>query len=361
MVDFEVRYQEELSQARRAAGRFIEAAERCGSKEFHAVKAYLVLNLWLWHADHFPNRKDCDPLPGFLNQFETATRVLETLEQSGFNVNHYPAEAATAAALDKGFERDIAHTFRNIWLQMTDDVYFDQCLEFTRARFEKNGVDPFAFFGGKSVLDAGCGSGKVTSAIAKFGAAEIVGIDLTEEGLDFARRQSRKFPEGRVISYRLGSTYDIPLPDHSVDIVHSNGVIHHTIDYEGCLREFGRVVKSGGHLYIFVMGRSGLFEILADTVRTVCKGVPRELFIHYLQSLGMNSGRLYWVTDHCYARYEWKSRPEFEALLEKHGFGELKRMPYGTGIDQSELIALGAPYAELKYGEGQLKYICRKL
>jgi hypothetical protein len=35
-------------------------------------------------------------------------------------------------------------------------------------------------------------------------------------------------------------------------------------------------------------------------------------------------------------------------------------MVNGVGIDQSELIANKAPYAELKYGEGQLKYICRK-
>jgi ubiquinone/menaquinone biosynthesis C-methylase UbiE len=292
MVNFEVRYEKELSLARQASQKFIEAAQRCSSKEFSAVKAYLVINIWLWHADNFPNRENQDPLPGLIKKFETATQVLELIEGRGFNVNHYSSAGNSNGGLDDEFEQNIGNTFRDIWLQMTDDIYFDQCFEFTKSRYERNDVDPYAFFGGKVVLDAGCGSGKVTSAIAKFGAKEVIGIDLTEEGLEFARNQAHKIPEGNVISYRLGSTYDIPLSDKSVDIVHSNGVVHHTINYESCISEYSRVLKPGGYLYIFVMGRSGLFEILADTVRVVCESISRPLFIHYLQAMGMNSGRL---------------------------------------------------------------------
>jgi ribosomal protein L11 methylase PrmA len=51
---------------------------------------------------------------------------------------------------------------------MTDDIYFDQTFNFTKTRFLKSGINPYNFFKNKIVLDAGCGSGKFSSAIAKF-------------------------------------------------------------------------------------------------------------------------------------------------------------------------------------------------
>ena len=35
------------------------------------------------------------------------------------------------------------------------------------------------------------------------------------------------------------------------------------------------------------MGRSGIFEIIADTVRRIMKDVDRGLFMKYLQTLGL--------------------------------------------------------------------------
>ena len=183
-----------------------------------------------------------------------------------------------------------------------------------------------------------CGSGKVTSAIAKFGAKKIIGIDLTEEGINFAKDRSKEFTEGKNIQYVRGNCKSLPFEDNYFDIVHSNGVIHHTDDYEKCLSEFSRVLKPSGKLWIFVMGRSGIFEIIADTVRRIMKDVDRGLFMKYLQTLGFSSGRIYWITDHCYAKYHWKSQTEFENLLFKYNFINLKQLKRGIKIDQNELL-----------------------
>ena len=52
--------------------------------------------------------------------------------------------------------------------------------------------DPVALFENKIVVDAGCGSGKFSVAIAKFGAKKVIGIDIGKKGLEFAKKQAKK-------------------------------------------------------------------------------------------------------------------------------------------------------------------------
>ena len=89
--------------------------------------------------------------------------------------------------------------------------------------------------------------------------------------------------------------------------------------------------------------------------------VPRSLYQYYLQLLGINSGRIYWIMDCCYAPYEWKSKAAVEALLTKYGFGELRQLTRGVAIDQIEQVSTGLPHARVKYGDAQLKYLAKRL
>ena len=134
-----------------------------------------------------------------------------------------------------------------------------------------------------------------------------------------------------------------------------------TTNYEKCISEFGRVIRSGGKLFIYVNGRFGLFELLLDSLRLSMEDVPKDLFIYFLRSMGINSGRIYWITDCTYAPYEWKSRNEVIRLLEKYNFTNIKQLKRGVESDQIEQVTNGLPYAEVKYGEAQLKFICDKL
>jgi ubiquinone/menaquinone biosynthesis C-methylase UbiE len=243
---------------------------------------------------------------------------------------------------------------------MTDDIYFDQSFEFTKKRFFKNDIDPYEYFGGKTVLDAGCGSGKFSCAIARFGAVKVIGLDIGEKGLEFARKQAKKTEHEKILKYKNGSLLDIPLSDNSVDIVWSNGVIHHTLDYEKCIQEFWRVIKPGGNLFLYVNGRFGLFELLCDSLRLSISDVPRQLQQLYLLTLGVNSGRLYWMLDCMNAPYEWKSKEEVLSLLKKYGFDDIIQLTRGISTDQVEQVSTGLSYAKEKYGEAQLKFICKK-
>jgi len=74
----------------------------------------------------------------------------------------------------------------------------------------------------------------------------------------------------------------------------------------------------------------------------------------------MHTGRIYWVIDNLYAPYEWKSRAELISILEETGFTKIKQLTRGLEIDQIEMVSRGVPYAELKYGDAQLKFLSTK-
>ena len=78
--------------------------------------------------------------------------------------------------------------------------------------------------------------------------------------------QAKKITYGNKLEYKFGSLLDIPLANESIDIVWSNGVIHHTADYNKCLSEFYRVLKKNGNLFLYVNGLYGLFEFLLENM-----------------------------------------------------------------------------------------------
>ncbi|MBI9086130.1 MAG: methyltransferase domain-containing protein [Desulfobacterales bacterium] len=343
--------------ASEAASDYVRVCGEFTDRMFWPLKMFTALNLFLWHMDAF--ERDEDPVPLFVDVFTRATRFLRQATASGTGMASFPPPA-TAASGAEGFEQRIFGLFSDVWVGLTDDVYFDQSYEFTRQRLEKNEIAPGDLFGSKVVLDAGCGSGKFSCALARFGADRVIGVDLGQKGLSFARDQAARVSYGHRLDYLCGSLLDLPLPDASVDLVWSNGVVHHTLDYERCIGEFARVVKPAGTLFLYVNGRFGLFELLLDTLRTATADVPRELFQHFLILLGINSGRIYWIMDCLYAPYEWKGRAEVVAMLERNGFSEIRQLTRGVAIDQIEQVSAGLPHAEAKYGEAQLKFVATR-
>lgn len=341
-----------------ATQRYIEAAGSLRDRSYWPVIMFSSTNLFLWHLDSFAQNEN--PVPEFVSVFDRATRTLLSIRDSGVCGGHFPPGGEQVAD-DQAFEEHVSGLFSDVWLDMTDDIYFDQSYEFTKERFEKSGFDPGAVFRDKVVVDAGCGSGKFSAAIARFGAAKVIGLDIGRRGLDFAKSQANKVPYGDRLDYRFGSLLEMPLEDQSVDMVWSNGVIHHTLGYETCLREFHRVIKPGGTLFLYVNGRMGLLELLMDTLRLSTAIVPRSLFQHFLRLQKINSGRLYWMMDFLYAPYEWKSESEVRDLLQQNGFSNLRQLKRGVASDQIEQISAGLPFAQLKYGDGQLKFLADRV
>jgi SAM-dependent methyltransferase len=104
---------------------------------------------------------------------------------------------------------------------------------------------------GDTVLDIGSGSG--TDAFIAAGlvgpSGRVVGLDLTEAMRDKLRANAAALGAAN-LEVLAGNAEAIPLPDTSVDVVTSNGVLNLVPDKPRAIREIARVLRAAGRLQI---------------------------------------------------------------------------------------------------------------
>lgn len=102
---------------------------------------------------------------------------------------------------------------------------------------------------GEVVLDVGSGAGIDTFLAARKVAptGRVIGLDMTPEMLERARANQKALGLTNV-EFREGVMENIPLPEASVDVVISNGVINLSTEKGQTFRELYRVLKPGGRL-----------------------------------------------------------------------------------------------------------------
>jgi SAM-dependent methyltransferase len=113
---------------------------------------------------------------------------------------------------------------------------------------------------GGRVLDAGCGVGNWTIALAA-SYEEVVAVDNDPIRLGILEGM-RPNIGGRIIA-KLASVEQLPLEDASLDAVFCYGVIFVT-DFRKSLGEFARVLKPGGRLYITYNGKGWWRHLIHD-------------------------------------------------------------------------------------------------
>jgi ubiquinone/menaquinone biosynthesis C-methylase UbiE len=104
---------------------------------------------------------------------------------------------------------------------------------------------------GETVLDLGSGAGAdlLISARRVAPTGRAIGLDMTEEMLELARRNAAEAGVDNV-EFVEGYIEEIPLDDDTVDVVISNCVINLSADKRKVLREAARVLRPGGRLAV---------------------------------------------------------------------------------------------------------------
>jgi 2-polyprenyl-6-hydroxyphenyl methylase / 3-demethylubiquinone-9 3-methyltransferase len=113
----------------------------------------------------------------------------------------------------------------------------------------------FGRFGGKRVLDVGCGGGILSEALAREGAV-VTGVDPSEKSLAVAREHAAQ--SGLTIDYRAGSAEDLASSGFAqgFDLVFAVDVLEHVDDLDRTMAAIAAMLAPGGGLGFLTHNRT---------------------------------------------------------------------------------------------------------
>ena len=115
----------------------------------------------------------------------------------------------------------------------------------------KKHLDRIGFVGKERILDAGCGFGQWTFAMAQ-SSKHVIGMDVDSERLSVST-QLASINDFKNVEFRQASLEDILDFEETFDAVFCYSVVYLT-DYHKVFRNFFRILKKGGNLYICTNG-----------------------------------------------------------------------------------------------------------
>jgi len=113
----------------------------------------------------------------------------------------------------------------------------------------------FEKFRDARLLEIGCGMGTDLLQFSR-GGARCVGIDLTPRSIELSQHRFKLY--GADGAFMISDGEHLPFRDRSFDVVYSNGVLHHTPDTAGAVREVHRVLRPGGVAKVMLYHRNSL-------------------------------------------------------------------------------------------------------
>jgi trans-aconitate 2-methyltransferase len=122
-------------------------------------------------------------------------------------------------------------------------------------------VDRLELVGDETVLDAGCGSGRVTALLAeRLPRGHVVALDGSRSMLETARRRLASFG-GRIRFVHADLMLPLPLDD-PVDAILSTATFHWVPDHDALFSNLAAVLRPGGRLVAQCGGAGNLAAVV---------------------------------------------------------------------------------------------------
>jgi SAM-dependent methyltransferase len=148
------------------------------------------------------------------------------------------------------------------------------------------GEIPLESLASRAVLDAGCGMGKFLALSGRYGAKVAIGVDLAEQSVENAYRNTRSLDNVHVVQADL---YHLPLKG-GFDFIYSIGVLHHLIKPETGFQRLVQLLREQGEIFAWVYGYEGneIYVRFLDPFRRLTSRLPlsvNKFFTAILASL----------------------------------------------------------------------------
>ncbi len=132
---------------------------------------------------------------------------------------------------DESMVRNLAAQARAIWPQEVP-------------LFQRYGLS-----GDLQILDAGCGTGEITSRLADlYPQARVLGVDIIDAHLELAR--TRYAAAGSRLTFEHQSVFELEAADRTFDLTVCRHVLHAIPHADRVLAELARVTRGGGRLHL---------------------------------------------------------------------------------------------------------------
>lgn len=181
------------------------------------------------------------------------------------------------------------------------------------------------------VVDIGCGPG-AQSMIWALAGHRVRGLDVNKALLDLA--QSRAEEAGLAIEFLEGSADALPFPDASADVCLAPELLEHVPDWQSCLREFSRILRPGGVVYVSTTNR--LCPIQQEYKLPLYSWYPKPLKRRY-ERLAVTTRREL-VNHATYPAVHWFTFYELRDFLQREGVKSFDRFDL---VDTAEQGMLG--------------------
>jgi trans-aconitate 2-methyltransferase len=140
-------------------------------------------------------------------------------------------------------------------------------------------LERLALRGDETVLDAGCGSGRVTALLAeRVPSGRVIGVDASPAMVEQARETLAPF--GERVELRVADLLEIEL-DEPVDAVFSNATFHWVADHERLFARLAAAMRPGARLEAQCGGEGNV----AEWVRAVEAAAGDERFAPYFRDM----------------------------------------------------------------------------
>lgn len=173
---------------------------------------------------------------------------LKDKEGNTFTIRSLVPDFAPVADSDHGQNAETLESF-NFQYGKHEWIYDYDCRRVERILNDVMKITP-EDVRGKSVLIVGCGSGAEVEVFRRFGAAQVLGIDLSTS---VHEAQLRQIPHGNTLILRADALQP-PLLGGSFDLVYCDGVLPHTQKPLQVLKKMLWLKKAGGIMYVRTLG-----------------------------------------------------------------------------------------------------------